>query len=371
MVERVTVENPRVIRVVDGGASIVALQAEQARDAAIVAQEAAEEAAAGGGGGGGGVPTTRAITAGTGLTGGGDLSADRTITLADTAVTAGNYGSGSAIPVLTVDAQGRITAASTTGLTIPATDLSYNAGTRLLSSSTGADVTLPLASDAAAGLVPATGGGTVGFLRADGAFAAPETIGRVWPVGSWASPLASAINVTTAVAVNTLYLSPFPLFRGGMTVSEIGIRVVTGAAGNVKAGLYEYDEAADQFVLLRETAADVSTATAGFLALPLGSSLTTDTPRLLFVGTVFSGTPVVAQWSPTAALGGGMQTWIALPNPPGAAAANNNSGFGRVTRTTALTYSAGGAFLPATVAYSDLTFTSAAPGSPLALLRRA
>jgi hypothetical protein len=35
-----------------------------------------------GGGGGGGVPTTRRITAGTGLTGGGDLSADRTLVVA-------------------------------------------------------------------------------------------------------------------------------------------------------------------------------------------------------------------------------------------------------------------------------------------------
>jgi hypothetical protein len=53
------------------------------------------------------------------------------------------------------------------------TDLGYTAATRVLTSSTGADVTLPIFSSTDAGLAPASGGGTSNFLRADGTWAAP------------------------------------------------------------------------------------------------------------------------------------------------------------------------------------------------------
>jgi hypothetical protein len=59
------------------------------------------------------VAKTISVIAGTGLTGGGALNVCRTLSLANTAVTAGIYGSSTLVPVITVDAQGRIILAST------------------------------------------------------------------------------------------------------------------------------------------------------------------------------------------------------------------------------------------------------------------
>lgn len=75
-----------------------------------------------------GVPTTRQVIAGTGMTGGGQLSSNVTLSianggvgttqLANSGVTAGVYGNSTNIPVFTVDATGRVMAATTVAATI-------------------------------------------------------------------------------------------------------------------------------------------------------------------------------------------------------------------------------------------------------------
>ena len=63
------------------------------------------------------------VLAGTGLSGGG-TSGVVTLNLASTAVTAGNYGSSSSVGTFTVDAQGRLTAASNSAISITASQVS-------------------------------------------------------------------------------------------------------------------------------------------------------------------------------------------------------------------------------------------------------
>ena len=61
--------------------------------------------------------TVTQVDAGTGLTGGSVITATGTIGLADTAVTAGSFGSATQVPSFTVDAQGRLTAAANVSIT--------------------------------------------------------------------------------------------------------------------------------------------------------------------------------------------------------------------------------------------------------------
>lgn len=74
----------------------------------------------------GGVANTVNVLAGTGLTGGGALTSNVTLSLANTSVSAGNYGSTTQVGTFTVGADGRLSAAS--NVTISGTSPGGNAG---------------------------------------------------------------------------------------------------------------------------------------------------------------------------------------------------------------------------------------------------
>lgn len=211
----------------------------------------------------GAVPSSRTITGGSGLVGGGDLSADRVISiaaggvgfsqLADSGVVAGTYGDTSNIPVLTVDTKGRVTVASTTPINLAAyvpTSRSILAGPGLTGGGTlTADRTISLTLSTAtpqSGGTPAAGAATVA-AREDHVHPAvdlsdtTETSG-VLPMsrggtGSSLSPVAGAllysdgsnVNLSNPGSVNQLLFSDgtaAPLWRsltGGTTGLTFGL----------------------------------------------------------------------------------------------------------------------------------------------------
>ena len=143
----------------------------------------------------GAVPDTRSVSTGTGLSGGGALSADRTLALANTAVTAGAYGTASGVATFTVDAQGRLTTAST--VTITPAGIGAVPDTRSVSAGTGlsgggalsADRTLSLANTAVTAGAYGTASGVATFtVDAQGRLTNASTV-SITPAGISAAGL--------------------------------------------------------------------------------------------------------------------------------------------------------------------------------------
>ena len=124
-----------------------------------------------------------------------------------------------------------------------ATDITYNVASRTVESSTGADAVLPLVSDTAAGLAPASGGGTANFLRADGSWAAPSG-GAALSVGDWwesyrvvptatqfgpflGAAISSGVNSGTIPTSASLGHNPFGAFIRSSTTANSGYRYMT------------------------------------------------------------------------------------------------------------------------------------------------
>lgn len=195
----------------------------------------------------GATPNTTYVIAGTGLSGGGQLTGNVSLALANTVVSAGSYGNPSTVATFTVDAQGRLTAAANATIAISASQVSgavsnttyVLAGTGL--SGGGAltgNVTLNLANTTVA--AGAYGdAGTVGTFTVDAqgrlTAAANATISITASQISTAIPNSGLANSTLTLGNTTLTLGSTTTTVGNLTVNNvtIGSGSVTTASLNL------------------------------------------------------------------------------------------------------------------------------------------
>ena len=201
------------------------------------------------------VPASRVIGTGGGLQGGGDLSQDRTLSIADggvtnaklanNGVTPGSYGSGTLIPVVTVDAKGLVTSVSTTALVISG----YVPDTRQIIAGSGL-----------------TGGGN---LQADRTLAvnfsttSPAALGTASAGSAAASSRGDHVHPALNFANLTEYTGLLPLTRGGT-----GMQV-----NSLTAGAIWYNDGSNGFLQSVQGASGQVLVSNGASAPSWGSAL--------------------------------------------------------------------------------------------------
>jgi len=153
----------------------------------------------------GAVPNTVNILAGTGMSGGGALTGNVTLNLANTAVTAGTYGNATAVAQFAVDAQGRITSVG--------------------------NVTIAIANSAVSGL------GTMSTQNADNVAITGGNITGI--IGNVVGAIPNGTITNTLLQNSTATLGNATITLGGTTssVGNLTLANVTVSSGNVTANV--------------------------------------------------------------------------------------------------------------------------------------
>lgn len=201
-----------------------------------------------------GVPLTRQVIAGTGMTGGGQLSSNVTLSIApggvgtselsNTGVTPGFYGSSLRVPVMQVDAQGRIASATTAAIASSAGGTVYSVG-----------LALPVEFNVSGSPIDDTGTltGTWANQVANYIFAAPNGSGGV-------PTFRAMVNADVPAALSSKALT-------ASTVDSSVVGGVTPAAGtftDLTANYLQLNTAAAASIAIAKLRWNVDTATAAF-----------------------------------------------------------------------------------------------------------
>ena len=169
----------------------------------------------------GAVPNTVYVISGTGLSGGGQLTGNVTVNLANTAVTAATYGNATSVSQITVDAQGRITSAANVGISIPGMGTVTNVAT-------GTGLTGG----------PITGTGTISLANTTvtaGSYGNASTVGN-FTVNAQGQ-LTAASNTSIAIDASAITSGTLGVTRGGTGAAILAVNGVLYGNGTSALGV--------------------------------------------------------------------------------------------------------------------------------------